>query len=144
MKCPHGNSDDLKVNETRETESNSFRRRRECNNCEERFTTYEKIQELLISVKKESGKLENYTKEKLEKSFLIACNKRPITRIQILKIIENIENKIRNNFKNEISSKTLGEYVMEELKILDPISYIRYASVYKDFDDLDKFNQELI
>ncbi|MBT7296894.1 transcriptional repressor NrdR, partial [Candidatus Woesearchaeota archaeon] len=108
------------------------------------FTTYEKIQELLISVKKESGKLENYTKEKLEKSFLIACNKRPITRIQILKIIENIENKIRNNFKNEISSKTLGEYVMEELKILDPISYIRYASVYKDFDDLDKFNQELI
>lgn len=143
MKCPYCEHDEIKVVETRETTDKITRRRRECLNCEKRFTTYEKIELIEIRVIKKDGKRELFDKAKLEKGILIACEKRPISQEKINKLLINIENKLKNRNSLEIPSKSIGNLVMTRLKRIDKIAYIRFASVYRDFEDVSSFKEEL-
>lgn len=140
MRCPYCNSDELKVIDSRSFyETNSIKRRRECIKCEKRFTTYEKIEENPIYVVKKNNSREKFNREKLLKGLERATNKRDITRDKLESFIDEIEKIIQNGFKNEIRTKDLGELVLKRLKELDVVAYIRFASVYKKFDDIKSF-----
>ena len=138
VKCPFCNAE-TKVVDTRESED-SVRRRRECEKCEQRFTTYERP-EITVMVVKKDGRREPYNREKLAKGITIACGKRPIPIEAIENAINKVENAIRQ--ENEITSKEIGELVMRVLKKIDDIAYIRFASVYRDFEDIRAMEKEI-
>ena len=132
MKCPFCFNDESKVVDSRSTDDNTtIRRRRECTKCNKRYTTYEKIEDIPVLVIKRDLARENFNKEKIINGLIIACQKRPVSRKQIEEIAEDIEKKISNKMLTEIESETIGEMVMEKLKEIDEISYVRFASVYR-------------
>ena len=142
MNCPACNNKSTKVIESRES-SNSVRRRRECISCNERFTTYEKIHITSITVVKRDWTKEDFSIEKLEKSIRIACAKRPINDFDISKLILDVQKEVHSLNQQNVESKKIGEIVINKLKKLDDVSYIRFASVYKDFKNLSYFEDEL-
>ena len=144
MKCPFCFNDESKVVDSRSTDDNTtIRRRRECTKCNKRYTTYEKIEDIPVLVIKRDLARENFNKEKIINGLIIACQKRPVSRKQIEEIAEDIEKKISNNMLTEIESETIGEMVMEKLKEIDEISYVRFASVYRQFKDINTFLEEI-
>ncbi len=144
MKCPYCSSTLSKVLNSRPVEeTNSIRRRRQCEECEMRFTTYERVEVIPIIVVKRNQTREPFDREKLLRGILRSCNKRIVTLDQIEGLVDEIENKILNSSTKEVSSIKLGEMVMEKLKEIDEVSYIRFASVYKQFKDINEFILEL-
>ena len=144
MKCPFCFNDESKVVDSRSTDDNTtIRRRRECTKCNKRYTTYEKIEDIPILVVKRDLTRENFNKEKIVNGLIIACQKRPVSRKQIEEIAEEIEKKISNNLLTEIESEKIGEMVMKRLKEIDEISYVRFASVYRQFKDINTFLEEI-
>ena len=144
MKCPFCFNDESKVVDSRSTDDNTtIRRRRECTKCNKRYTTYEKIEDIPVLVIKRDLARENFNKEKIINGLIIACQKRPVSRKQIEEIAEDIEKKISNKMLTEIESETIGEMVIEKLKEIDEISYVRFASVYRQFKDINTFLEEI-
>ena len=144
MKCPNCNKEDSKVVDSRSIHGGvSIRRRRECNQCEYRYTTYEYILTNPVKVIKKSGDREEYDRAKLEKSFSIACKKRPIPQEKILQTIHIIEEKISNISNVEFEAHRIGEFVMNELKEIDKVAFIRFASVYREFKDIGEFQTQI-
>lgn len=144
MKCPFCGFDESKVVDSRSTDDNTtIRRRRECINCNKRYTTYEKIEDIPILVIKRDSTRENFNKEKIINGLIIACQKRPISRRQIEEIAEDIEKSISNKMLTEVETKVIGEMIMERLKKIDEISYVRFASVYRQFKDINTFLEEI-
>ena len=140
MKCPFCGGTDSKVLDSRNSEeSNSIRRRRECLACNKRFTTFEAIESLPILVVKSDGTRQTFDENKLMRGILRACEKRPISMAQIERVVSDIQKTIQNSLDQEISSKDLGELVMDRLKVLDDVAYVRFASVYRKFADLTQF-----
>lgn len=144
MRCPYCNFGETKVIETRETEdSDVTRRRRECLKCKKRFTTYERIEMIKLRVIKKNGDIEGFDRNKLLNGILKACEKRPIKIEKIEKTVDEIESELRKKETVEIPTKAIGELVMEKLKELDHVAYIRFASVYREFNDIKGFEKEL-
>lgn len=143
MRCPFCNADDTKVTDSRDSDAFETRRRRECEKCEKRFTTYEKIEQNPLIVIKKDGRRENFSAEKLKSGLLKACEKRDIGIEQIDETVREIENSLRNEDRAEIQSKLIGELVIKKLKKLDKVAYIRFASIYKDFEDVGDFEKEI-
>ena len=144
MKCLNCESEDSKVVDSRSVQQGtSIRRRRECNECLFRFTTYEYILTNPVMVIKKSGDREEYDRKKLEKSFHLACKKRPISADKIQIAIQNVEEKISNISNIEIDAHQVGELVMEELKQIDKVAFIRFASVYREFKDIGEFQAQI-
>ena len=144
MKCLNCESEDSKVVDSRSVQQGtSIRRRRECNKCLFRFTTYEYIQTNPVMVIKKSGDREEYDRNKLEKSFHLACKKRPISADKIQIAIQNVEEKISNISNIEIDAHQVGGLVMEELKQIDKVAFIRFASVYREFKDIGEFQAQI-
>ncbi len=143
MECPYCHHIETKVTDSRETGTLSIRRRRECLKCNKRFTTYEYIELTPIYVKKKDGRLEKFDRSKIKKGIMKALEKRPIDSEKIDEIVVSIEEKIRRTGKEEIESKIIGEYVMNILKEVDHVAYIRFASVYRSFTDLSSFEKEV-
>ncbi|MAP66183.1 MAG: transcriptional regulator NrdR [Candidatus Marinimicrobia bacterium] len=144
MYCTNCNHLDSKVIDSRTIQTgNCIRRRRECLNCSFRFTTYEYIANTPIKVVKKNGSREEFDRQKLQNSFNVACNKRPVPEEMILDSIKNIEEKISSLSNVEVYSSEIGELVMDELKKIDKISFIRYASVYRDFKDIGEFKIQI-
>ena len=139
MKCPFCSSEDTKVVDSRTTIDGSTKRRRECNNCLKRFSTYERFEESPIYVVKKDNRRVKYEREKLLRGRTFATVKRNISREQLDKIITDIERGLQNSLVSEISSKELGEKVLEKLRELDQVAYVRFASVYKEFNDIKSF-----
>ena len=144
MLCTNCNHPDSKVIDSRPIQSgNCIRRRRECLNCTFRFITYEYIATTPIMVVKKNGTREEFDRQKLEMSFHVACNKRPVSEEMILEAIKDLEEKISSLSNVEVFSSEIGELVMEELKKLDKVSFIRFASVYRDFKDVGEFQSQI-
>ena len=144
MKCLNCESEDSKVVDSRSVQQGtSIRRRRECNACLFRFTTYEYILTNPVMVIKKSGAREEYDRKKLEKSFHIACNKRPVSEDNIQIAIQNVEEEINNISNIEVEAHKVGELVMEELKNIDKVAFIRFASVYREFKDIGEFQAQI-
>lgn len=144
MKCQYCGESVSKVVDSRlAEEGKSIRRRRECENCKKRFTTYERIEQVNIMVIKKDKTRQYFDREKILKGILRSCEKRKITLDQMENIVDSIEKDILNSMKREISSYEIGELVMKYLKELDEVSYVRFASVYREFKDLDSFMEEL-
>lgn len=144
MKCPFCSFGESKVVDSRSTDDNTtIRRRRECLSCSKRYTTYEKVEDIPILVVKRDAARENFNKEKIINGLITACQKRPISRKQIEDIAEDIEKSISNKMITEVNSKDIGEMVMERLKKIDEISYVRFASVYREFKDIKTFLEEI-
>jgi len=144
MKCPYCSYDEDKVIDSRPTdEGATIRRRRECLNCHKRYTTYEKVEYLPIMVIKKDGSRQPYDREKVRKGILRACEKRSISMNQIESILDYIESQISNSLEREVTSEFIGELVMEKLKELDEVAYVRFASVYRQFKDINTFMNEL-
>ncbi len=144
MKCPHCAYEHDRVIDSRPlADGTAVRRRRECERCHYRFTTYEKIETAPLYVKKKDGGRELFDREKLASSMMKACNKRPISPDQINEIVDRIEGEVQGDLNGETSSQRLGEAVMSALWALDPVAYIRFASVYKAYPDLGTFLEEL-
>ena len=143
MICPYCNFEQTAVIDSRESDLLTTRRRRECQKCKKRFTTYEKIETLDLTIIKKDNRREPYNKEKLKVGLLKACEKRPISIEKIEQILDKIESKLRTLKSKEIPSKLIGEEVMKKLKTLDKVAYIRFASVYRDFADITDFQKEI-
>ena len=144
MKCPFCPSIETKVVDKRETEEQSItRRRRECLKCAKRFTTYERVEMSNILVIKKDGKREQFDREKVKKGIIKACEKRNVSMEDIDNIINDIEQKLRNLETTEVKSTLIGEFVMKRLKKMDKVAYIRFASVYKDFEDIENFKEAI-
>lgn len=139
MKCPFCSSEDTKVVDSRTATDGSTKRRRECNNCQKRFSTYERFEENQIYVVKKDNRRVRYDREKLLRGLTFATVKRNISRDQLEEIMTDIEKGLQNSLLNEISSKELGEKVLEKLRELDQVAYVRFASVYKEFNDIKSF-----
>ena len=144
MKCPFCNFADTKVIDSRAQDDNSvIRRRRVCEKCGKRFTTYERVDMIPITVIKRDGTREIFDKAKLQNGIMKSCNKRPVTAQQIQKLVDEIETEIFNREEREISARKIGEIVMNRLKDLDAVAYVRFASVYREFKDVSTFMDEL-
>ncbi|MDO5337191.1 MAG: transcriptional regulator NrdR [Eubacteriales bacterium] len=144
MRCPYCNQDNTRVVDSRPVEdTNSIRRRRMCDVCGRRFTTYEMIEAIPLIVIKKDEKREEYDRSKLQGGILRACYKRPVSIEQIDSIVDFIESEIFNMEEREIPSSRIGELVMEKLKNLDAVAYVRFASVYREFKDVNTFMEEL-
>ena len=144
MQCPYCNADDTKVIDSRlAAEGAQVRRRRQCNQCQERFTTFEVVEVVMPRIIKSNGRIEPYDSQKLRRSIQLPLQKRPVTIDEQEAMISRIEKRIRQLGEREITSKGLGEVVMSELKELDDVAYVRFASVYRDFQDIEAFRQEL-
>lgn len=144
MKCPFCNAADTKVIDSRPVEDNSsIRRRRQCETCGKRFTTYEKLETLPLMVIKKGDTREAYDRSKLEAGIIRSCHKRQVSPQQIAALIDEIENQIFNREEREIPSSVIGELVMKNLKELDEVAYVRFASVYREFKDVNTFMEEL-
>ena len=142
MKCPYcGNSDTRVIDSRPAEEGNSIRRRRSCDACGKRFTTYEKIETIPLIIIKKDDNREQYDRGKIERGILRACYKRPAARIQ--KTVEAVETQVFSLEEKEIASSTIGEIVMDALKDLDEVAYVRFASVYREFKDVNTFMDEL-
>ena len=144
MKCPYCGKDDTRVIDSRPVEeNNSIRRRRVCDSCKRRFTTYEKIETIPLVVIKKDNIREPYDRSKNEGGILRACHKRPVSVNQIKHAVDEIEVEIFNREEKEISSGEIGELVMSKIHELDPVAYVRFASVYREFKDVETFMDEL-
>ncbi|TDX52976.1 transcriptional regulator NrdR [Orenia marismortui] len=144
MRCPYCTYLESKVVDSRATEENTtIRRRRECLECAKRFTTYERIDELPIMIIKRDGSRERFDRNKILNGLLKSCEKRSISRDQLEGIVNSVEQKIRNQMEDEVESTVIGEIVMEYLSKLDEIAYVRFASVYRQFKDIETFRMEL-
>ncbi len=144
MKCPFCGHDETKVIDSRLTEEgDAVRRRRECPSCNKRFTTYERSYEIPITVIKKNKETQPFDRQKLLNGLIRACVKRGIPVQRLEKIVENIEDELRNQYKYEVTSEQLGEMALKRLKELDKVAYVRFASVYKEFDKIKKFAEEL-
>lgn len=144
MKCPYCGNPDTRVIDSRPAEDgSSIRRRRSCDTCGKRFTTYEKVETIPLIVIKKDNNREQYDRGKIEKGILQACYKRPVPAEVIRKTVEQIETEIFNREEKEIPSKVIGEIVMHKLKDLDGVAYVRFASVYREFKDVNTFMEEL-
>ncbi|MBM7555400.1 transcriptional regulator NrdR [Halanaerobacter jeridensis] len=144
MKCPYCTNLESKVIDSRATEDNTtIRRRRECLNCGKRFTTYERIDDLPVMVIKSGGNRERFNRNKILNGLLKACEKRPVSREQLESIVNSIEQKVKNQMENEVDSTIIGELVMDHLRNIDEVAYVRFASVYREFKDIETFRQEL-
>lgn len=144
MKCPFCSYFESKVVDSRPTdEGQAIRRRRECIKCGKRFTTYEKIEEVPLIVVKKDGTRESYDRNKLLNGIIKSCEKRPVSIDTIENIVDEIEKNLYNSLQKEIKSEEIGEMVMNKLKDIDEVSYVRFASVYRQFKDLNSFMEEL-
>ena len=144
MKCPFCNAADTRVIDSRPADDNaSIRRRRQCETCGKRFTTYEKLETMPLMIVKKDNSREPYERSKIEAGIIRSCHKRPVSSEQISSLVDQIENALFSREDREISSSVIGEMVMEKLKDLDPVAYVRFASVYREFKDVDTFMQEL-
>ena len=144
MKCPFCSLGESKVVDSRSTDDNTtIRRRRECINCGKRYTTYEKIEDIPVLVVKRDLTRENFNREKIINGLIIACQKRPVSRDQIEEIAKGVEKHIANKMVAEVDTKDIGEIVMKNLKVIDEISYVRFASVYREFKDINSFLEEI-
>jgi transcriptional repressor NrdR len=144
MKCPFCNHLEDKVVDSRETkEGDTIRRRRECLGCERRFTTYERIDEVPYMVIKKDGRREKFDRQKVLAGLLKACEKRPVSMSKLADMVNSIESRVSDSPDREISTTDIGEYLMEGLRELDKIAYVRFASVYRDFQDEQAFFNEL-
>ena len=144
MKCPYCGNPDTRVIDSRPAEDgSSIRRRRSCDTCGKRFTTYEKVETIPLIVIKKDNNREQYDRGKIEKGILQACYKRPVPAEVIRNTVEQIETEIFNREEKEIPSKVIGEIVMHKLKDLDEVAYVRFASVYREFKDVNTFMEEL-
>ena len=144
MKCPFCNKDNTRVVDSRPADDNSsIRRRRQCDGCGKRFTTYEKVETIPLIVIKKDQTREQYDRSKVEAGVFRACYKRPISVAKINELIDAVEVELFNREEKEIDSKSIGESVMERLKELDAVAYVRFASVYREFKDVNTFMDEL-
>ncbi|MBQ4231907.1 MAG: transcriptional repressor NrdR [Lachnospiraceae bacterium] len=144
MKCPFCSHENTKVIDSRPADdNNSIRRRRECEECGKRFTTYEKIESIPLIVIKKDNTRETYDRSKIEKGILRSCHKRPVSVSQIVQCVDDIENRIFNLELKEIKSSVIGEIVMEQLMELEEVAYVRFASVYREFKDVNTFMNEI-
>ena len=144
MKCPFCNHENTRVIDSRPAEdNNSIRRRRVCDECGKRFTTYEKIETIPLIIIKKDNNREAYDRSKIEGGLIRACHKRPVSAQQITILADEVENEIFNMAEKEISSQVIGELLMNKLKDLDAVAYVRFASVYREFKDVNTFMDEL-
>lgn len=144
MKCPFCGHDEDKVIDSRPAEDGAaIRRRRECIGCQARFTTYEKVETLPLLVIKKDGTREPFNREKIMKGLLKACEKRPVSNDQMLELLSYVEAQVQGATNREISSQEVGELVMKQLKKIDEVAYVRFASVYRQFKDVNSFLEEL-
>lgn len=144
MRCPYCSNPDNRVLDSRLTdEERSIRRRRECNNCKKRFTTYERFEETVLMVIKKDGRREKFDRQKLIHGLFRACEKRPLTGEQVENLSSSLEASLRQRNRHEVPVSEIGERILERLKELDEVAYVRYASVYKDFNDVSRFIEEL-
>ena len=144
MKCPFCNKDDTRVVDSRPVDDNSsIRRRRMCDACGKRFTTYEKVETIPLIVIKKDQNREQYDRRKIENGVIRACYKRPISAQQITAVVDQIETLVFSREEREVSSEVIEEIVMDQLKELDPVAYVRFASVYREFKDVNTFMDEL-
>ncbi|MFA7501696.1 MAG: transcriptional regulator NrdR [Anaerovoracaceae bacterium] len=144
MKCPFCENPDTKVIDSRPTdEGQAIRRRRECEMCQKRFTTYEKVEEVFFMVVKRDGRREAFDRHKVLNGVMRACEKRPISMEEMEALVADIERGLNNMMEKEISSALIGEIVMDKLKELDEVAYVRFASVYREFKDINTFVAEI-
>ena len=144
MKCPHCGYEESKVVDSRHSEDGlSIRRRRECLKCQKRFTTYETVEVLPIIVVKRDNSREPFDRNKIMNGMLRACEKRPVSTQDLENIVKEIETLVQNSLEREVTTQYIGEQVMERLKPLDEVAYVRFASVYRQFKDIHSFMQEL-
>lgn len=144
MLCPYcGHLESKVVNSRQNPRGDAIRRRRECLECGHRFTTFEMIEKTPIVVVKRDSKREAFDREKIIKGVLRACEKRPVTIDEIERLVQNVEKNLHNNMEKEVSSLKIGEMVLNQLRGLDEVAYVRFASVYRQFRDISEFSQEL-
>lgn len=144
MRCPHcGEMDDRVVDSRSVQNGSAIRRRRECLACGERFTTYEYVEAFSLIIIKRDGRREPYDRSKLQEGLLTACKKRPVPMEQIEELVRTVEGRLQNLGKREVPSRMVGEIVMEELRKVDQVAYVRFASVYRDFKTAEEFRSEL-
>ncbi len=145
MKCPFCGHENTRVIDSRPAEDhNSIRRRRVCDECDKRFTTYEKIETIPVIIMKKDNNRETYDRGKLEAGILRACHKRPVSAGDIMHLVNEVETEVFNMEEKEIPSQVIGELVMNKLKSLDAVAYVRFASVYREFKDINTFMDELM
>lgn len=143
MKCPYCSSQNLKTLETRDSADNTVRRRKECGDCGKRFTTYEYIEAVELMVRKKDGRLERFDINKIVRGLQKACEKRPVTMEHIHELAEKVRQELMLGGKEEVSSQEIGDLVMRHLKSLDRVAYIRFASVYRKFEEPEDFRRVL-
>lgn len=144
MRCPYCSAFDTRVVDSRADDDGlSIKRRRVCPNCQRKFTTYEYIERPVIYVVKKDGRRELFDPEKIKKGLIKACQKRPVAIEEIDKVVNKIKEQVESSMEKEIDSARIGEYVMNELRVLDDIAYVRFASVYRQFKDIDSFLEEI-
>ena len=144
MKCPFCNQDNTRVVDSRTVEdTNSIRRRRLCDVCGRRFTTYEKVEETILMVVKKDGRREAFDRNKILSGIVKACEKRPVPLADMEKVVDEIERGLNNMMEKEVDSAFIGELIMEQLKNLDEVAYVRFASVYRQFTDVNTFVAEI-
>ena len=144
MNCPFCGHDDNRVVDSRDVRNGlEIRRRRECSRCEQRFTTYERVDELPTTVVKRDGRRESFDREKLLNGLLRACEKRPVPRKDLVAIVDAVESALAAREVREMSTEEIGSLVIEELRRLDQVAYVRFASVYRRFEDVNQFMDEL-
>ena len=144
MKCPHCGFQESKVVDSRHSEDGlSIRRRRECLSCQKRFTTYETVESLPIIVVKRDNSRQPFDRNKIMNGMLRACEKRPVSLEDLENVVNEIESLVQNSMEREVTTESIGEMVMERLKPLDEVAYVRFASVYRQFKDIHSFMQEL-
>ena len=144
MKCPFCGDDNTRVIDSRPADDNqAIRRRRQCDECGKRFTTYEKVETIPLIIIKKDNTRETYDRGKIEAGVLLACHKRSVSANRIAEIVEEVETEIFNMEEKEISSNVIGELVMDKLKAVDDVAYVRFASVYREFKDVNTFMDEL-
>ena len=144
MKCPFCSSENIRVIDSRPAEEhNAIRRRRQCEVCHRRFTTYEKIETIPLMVVKKDETRQAYDRDKIEAGVLLACHKRPISTQEIDRLVDEVENEAFNCEEKEITTRRIGNLVMDKLKKLDEVAYVRFASVYREFKDVNTFLMEL-
>ena len=144
MKCPYCENPDTKVIDSRPTEEgHAIRRRRGCEKCGKRFTTYEKVEESIIMIIKKDGRRESFDRNKVMNGIVKACEKRPVSMADIERIVNEIERGLNNLMEKEVESTFIGELIMEQLKKLDEVAYVRFASVYRQFTDVNTFIKEI-
>ncbi|MGN0506807.1 MAG: transcriptional regulator NrdR [Lachnospiraceae bacterium] len=144
MKCPFCGKENTRVIDSRPADDGgSIRRRRQCDECSKRFTTYEKVEAIPLVVIKKDNNRESYDRTKIEAGVYRSCHKRPISVAQINALVDEVENAVFNLEEKEVPSSTIGEIVMDKLRDLDPVAYVRFASVYREFKDVNTFMSEI-